>query len=157
MKNSTNSNMYARTAEETWARFEGRLSDSPLALFCVISGKELGETAKRALASSAERLGYGNAAAFAMVGSMTASEQALGEDEVFALVEGLDPVALVAADAEAARALSSAFRADVAPGRISRVAGRSCAAFRSFEEMLKAPEAKQKAWALLKQLPRFGE
>lgn len=144
--------MYARAAEEAWARFEERLSGSPQALLLVTSGQPLGTTARGALESTAERLGYGSVVAFAVLGS-----SALSEDEVFALVEGLDPVALVAADGEAARALSTAFRADVAPERISRVAGRSCAAFRSFEGMLEAPEAKQKAWALLKQLPRFGE
>lgn len=144
--------MYARAAEEAWARFEGRLSGSPQALLLVASGQPLGATARGALESTAERLGYGSAVAFAALGSPT-----LSEDEVFALVEGLDPVALVATDGEAARALSTAFRADVAPERISRVAGRSCAVFRSFESMLEAPEAKQKAWALLKQLPRFGE
>lgn len=149
--------MYARTAETTWQRFESRLSGSPQALLCVASGKALGEGAQRALLSSAERLGYGGAVTFAVLGSVAPDAPPLGEEETFALIEGLDPVTLVAADAEAARDLSAAFRANVAPLRISRIAGRSCAAFRSFEEMLEAPEAKQKAWALLKQLPRFGE
>lgn len=71
---------------------------------------------------------------------------------LFEVVEGIDPIVLVAADSEAARALSQAYRTEIAPLARSRALGRTTVAFRSFEDMLGSPQDKQVAWALLKKL-----
>lgn len=71
---------------------------------------------------------------------------------LFEIIEGIDPIVLVAADSQAARALSDAYHVEVTPLVRSRVFGRTTVAFRSFESMLESPSEKQQAWALLKQL-----
>lgn len=76
--------------------------------------------------------------------------------DLFELIEGLDPNVLVAADAAAAQALSTAYRAEVPPGSTARLLGRSAVTFRSFEDQLANQNRKQKAWALLKRLPAFA-
>ena len=64
---------------------------------------------------------------------------------------------VVAADAEAARALGAAYRQEVPLDGACRLFGRDAVAFKSFEHMLDDAQSKQAAWALLKKLPRFGE
>ena len=66
-------------------------------------------------------------------------------------------VIVVAADAEAARALGAAYRPEVPLDGACRLFGRDAVAFKSFEHMLDDAQSKQAAWALLKKLPRFGE
>ena len=69
----------------------------------------------------------------------------------------MDPLIVVAADAEAARALGAAYRQEVPLDGACRLFGRDAVAFKSFEHMLDDAQSKQAAWALLKKLPRFGE
>lgn len=83
--------------------------------------------------------------------------RALDETTLFAVVEGLDPQSLVLADLPACQLAASTYHAPVKAGQPTRLLCRTVAAFSSFEAMLDTPEDKQRAWALLKQLPRFGE
>ena len=76
---------------------------------------------------------------------------------LFLLVEGLDPLCLIATDSTAAAALGRAYRCEVPLGKPGRAFGRSVVAFRDFDAMLDDGQDKQIAWALLKKLPRFGE
>lgn len=95
------------------------------------------------------------------VGSTTSARQAdectgdlvLDAPSLFALVEGLDPLCVVATDSTAAATLAKAYRADVATNAASRLLGRTVVAFRSFSSMLNDGQDKQVAWALLKKLP----
>lgn len=77
---------------------------------------------------------------------------ALGADDVFAIVEGIDPIALVALDAASCRMLADAYRCDVPQDAHCRIFGRDAAAFRDFTAMLTDEDAKQRAWAILKRL-----
>ncbi len=104
-----------------------------------------------AVGKSARALGFGDDACFHCT-LRPDGAQPLSAAETFELIERLDPVVLVATDSAAARALSDAYRANVAPLARSRILGRTTVAFRSFEEMLASPEGKQRAWALLKLL-----
>ncbi|WP_172135775.1 hypothetical protein, partial [Adlercreutzia sp. ZJ473] len=80
----------------------------------------------------------------------------LGARDLLSVVEGLDPLAIVAADAEAAALLGRAYRCELALDAATRVMGRTVVAFRRFEDLLETPDEKQKAWALLKKMPKLG-
>lgn len=174
MNYSAKCNIYEYSLATTWERFADRLSGSYGALFCVVSERPLPPQAQQALASSAKALGYGTepctfvtlcagtaAPDAGMAGQPEAPDtgvdsRALDADSLLRLIEGLDPNVIVAADAAAARALGTAYRAEVPPSGIARLLGRSTVAFRSFPDMLGSQDGKQKAWALLKRLPAFG-
>lgn len=162
-----------------WNAHEAHLSGQPDAAFGVVSARPLSADATRALESSARKLGFGERPCFfCTLRAQERGGEAVSHDEgaaqtkddangevgtgaaaepldaatLFEAIEGLDPIVLVAADSEAARALSEAYRVEVAPMARSRVFGRTTVAFRSFEAMLSDPQDKQIAWALLKQL-----
>ena len=79
-------------------------------------------------------------------------EGKLGAEDVRTIVEGLDPVALVACDAFAAETLSAAYRTPVTLDADNRLMGRTAVIFQDFEGMMNTPADKQRAWALLKKL-----
>ncbi len=79
----------------------------------------------------------------------------LTKDDLFLVVEGVDPLCVVAADVASAKALAATYRQDVPVDARCRLFGRDAVAFRQFEALLDDSAHKQKAWALLKQLPRL--
>ncbi len=85
------------------------------------------------------------------------TQRNLNAQALFLLLEGLDPLCLIATDEQAAQTLAQAYRCEVPPEQACRVFGRPCVAFQSFSSMLNNPQDKQIAWALLKRLPKFGE
>lgn len=154
MKKTAISNIYENTLNETWELFNAHLQGSHTALVCVLSEQVLDTSCRSALNSSAEALGYGrDGCCFA---TLTDSDNTLDEQTLFLLIEGLDPLCLIAADAVSARTLGKAYRTKVIPEKQNRVFGRTCVAFNSFSAMLADNHKKQVAWALLKQLPRFN-
>ena len=152
---SANGNMYEIALDEAWDLFGAYVGGARSALVCVLSSRPLDDRSRAALNSSACALGYGrDACTFAVVGDN--AEDALDDPAVFLMIEGLDPLCLVATDEGAARILGRTYRCDVSLARTSRVFGRSAVAFKSFADMLDDGQDKQIAWALLKKLPRFG-
>ncbi len=151
--------MYEATLEETRELFAPYLEGAPSGVVCVVAARALGDQALGALESSAAALGYGRSCCmYATLRPVHAEDDAaLDSQALFLLMEGLDPLVVVAADAEAARALGGAYRQDVPVDAPCRLFGRDAVAFTSFEGMLDDPQSKQAAWALLKKLPRFGE
>lgn len=149
MKNPANSNIYEANAEGVLAAFGDYVEAAPEDLLMVIAAGALAAPARGALSRSAEQLGFGRAVAWV---ALDGGDIPLGAKELLAVVEGLDPVALVAADAEAAALLAEAYRCALAPDTHGRLAGRPVAAFASFASMLGSDDLKQQAWALLKHL-----
>lgn len=151
--------MYEVTLEETWDLFAPYLDGARAGIVCVASTIRLGDAAQSALENSAAALGYGHACCtyVALRPDSAAGDAALDGQALFLLLEGLDPLIVVAADAEAARALGAAYRQEVPLDGACRLFGRDAVAFKSFEHMLDDAQSKQAAWALLKKLPRFGE
>ncbi len=149
---STDGGMYENTAKTLWATFESHLEGSFEGVVVILSKTALGADAHRALRNSAEKLGFGERACIFCTLSGAEEAAELSRDELFDIVEGLDPLALVAADSESIRALSEAYRTDIPPLARTRVFGRSTVAFKQFESMLEDPQDKQRAWALLKKL-----
>lgn len=80
----------------------------------------------------------------------------LSKEDVFLLLEGCDPICMVACDGESACALAQAYRIDMPPMPAARIFGRETRLFEDLDSQLKTPEGKQFVWAALKTLPRFG-
>ena len=144
-------NKYEVALDETWELFGQYMSGAHAGLCCVISSESLSEAAEKALDSSLAALGYGHdACTFVVPGDLT--QQAL-----CVLGEGMDRVCIVAADGKSAALLGQAYRLAVPPGKATRLLGRTTVSFLDFESLLKTPQDKQIAWAMLKKLPRFGD
>ena len=134
--NSNNGSMYGVAAEGVLAVYGSLLEGT---------GNET------VLAASTEALGYGRDCL-----ALVATEGVLGSNDLLTIVEGLDPLCLVATDAEASALLAQAYRHDVEPDAACRLMGRSVVAFRDLAALMNTPEDKQRAWALLKKLPKIN-
>ena len=148
VKESTRSNIYEANGSLVWDLYADYVSESRSTLACAISSREASETARHALESSMAALGYGGALAFV---TLDVDDIPLGDVDLFTLVEGIDPLAIVATDATAAA------RQNVPVDEACRIFCRNGVAFRDLEGMLETPEGKQRAWALFKKLPRLGK
>lgn len=157
MKKSANGNMYEVTLAETWELFAPYLSGAASGCVCVVSARPLDDAARGALESSAAALGYGRpGCTYAVLRGEDAKGATLDGQALFLLVEGLDPLVVIAADGESAAALAVAYRQEVALDAATHLFGRPAVAFASFATMLEDAKSKQAAWALLKKLPKFG-
>lgn len=112
--------------------------------------------ANAATSTSASASGGLTETSDASTGVSGASLDPLDAQALFLLLEGLDPLCLIAADVAAAQVLEKTYRTQVPLGKSCRVFGRTCVGFRSFAAMLEDAQDKQVAWALLKKLPTFG-
>ncbi len=150
--------IYESNAQNTWVRFSSHLTGSSSGLVGIVSNYALGIEARTALESSACALGFGEASCcFCTLHphntqEMHSKSTPLESNELFMLIEGCDPLVLVATDATAALALSKTYSTDVVPLTRSRIFGRTAVAFQSFESMLATSNDKQRAWAILKLL-----
>ena len=153
MKEFTKSNIYGANGQAVRDLYSDYLSKGASTLACVVSARPLNEAARNAAKSSMEALGYGGDPTFVV---LTVDDVTLSKQDLFSLMEGLDPLAVVATDAPAAAALSQAYRTDVEPDGSCRLFGRDAVAFRDLEGMLGTPEDKQRAWALFKKIPKLG-
>lgn len=163
MKKSMNGNMYEVTLDETWDLFGSYLDGAHAALVLVVSEQPMDTQSRGALSSSAKTFGYGrNACTFATLNSNDNAASKPDDDApldnhaLFLMIEGLDPLCLVLADAASAAACASAYHCEVPLESQSRVFGRTAVAFKSFQTMISDAQDKQVAWALLKKLPKFG-
>lgn len=82
-------------------------------------------------------------------------EMLLDPVAIFSLVEGLDPLVVVALDATAASLLGATYKQDILLERAGQLFGRPLVAFSDFASHLANPDAKQRAWRLLKTLPTY--
>lgn len=151
MKNSANSNMFEVAAEGVLAVYGAVLEATGAETVLAVSSAPLADAARKALVASMEALGYGRDG----LGLVTTGG-ALGSADLLTIVEGLDPLCLVATDADAATLLAQAYRRDVAPDDACRLMGRTVVAFRDLASLMDSPDDKQRAWALLKKLPKLN-
>ncbi len=183
MKNSVNSNMYAAGLLAGMPHLEGRLRGGVFSKLLVVSWEPLPELAYKALVSSAVSLGYRETdCAFLAIGPLCSLDSlpapdtaenashaqdtgqgkvernvahaALSATEVFCAIEGTDPAALVIADAPSAAQCAEAYRCPIPTDTSLRLLCRSTVVFTDFVPMLASTAEKQRAWALLKKLPR---
>lgn len=141
-------NRYAVPLEEAWTLFGDFLEGPRASIVLAASSGRLPDEARAALDSSFERLGWGAC-------TFLAWPEGLDDEKAFFMcVEGLDPCALVLADARAADLAARAWRQDVPRGKAFRLGCRDCCAFEAFAAMLASAPDKQRAWAALKALSR---
>ncbi|MEA5019746.1 MAG: hypothetical protein VB027_05195 [Gordonibacter sp.] len=159
MKNSANGNMYEVTLSETRELFAPYVSGAYEATAIVVCSHPLSETAKTALCNSTAARGYGrNACTFITLEERPSEERpSLDESALFLLIEGLDPLIIIATDKVATAALERTYHQALTLNAANRLFGRSLVAFTSFEDLLNSAHDKQVAWALLKKLPKFGD
>lgn len=151
MKKSMTGNKYEVALDETWDLFGSFMTGARNGLVCVLGVQEPSTEAKGAIENSARALGYGEHAC-----TYVATEELEGQ-ALFVLLEGLDPLCLIAVDGASAALLGQAYHCSVPTGGTCRLFGRTTVAFLEFESLLATPRDKQIAWALLKKLPKLGE
>ena len=78
----------------------------------------------------------------------------LDAQALFLLVEAVDPLMISCTDGEAAEALGAAYRADLQADSATRVFGRPAVLFSKLDSLMDSDAGKQRAWKLLKSLPR---
>ena len=149
--NSNNGSMYEVTAEGVLAVYGSVLEATGAETMMAVSSAAPPEAARKALTASAEALGYGRDGV-----ALVVTDGALGSNDLLTIVEGLDPLCLIAADEGAAALLGQAYRRDVPLDDAYRLMGRSVVAFRDLASLMDAPDDKQRAWALLKKLPKLS-
>ena len=174
MKKLPRSNIYEAGAASIAELFGGYIENAPENGMCVIlsiSMQPPGPETRNAIEKSFAALGYGrDACTYATLVPCEASscdqvdraEQAgdageavaLDPQALFLLVEGLDPLCVVAADTASARTLGQAYRTEFPVDSAIRVFGRSSVAFRDLPALLETESGKQKAWHLFKSIPR---
>ena len=103
------SNIFEVTGESVLMLYGSHLTGAPTSTLLVLSVTPLGDAALEALEKSAASLEFGAAPLARVV--VETDEGKLGAEDVRTIVEGLDPVALVACDAFAAETLSAAMDA----------------------------------------------
>lgn len=134
----------ARDIGELFADYLEGDADRPA---LVLSADALADDARAAIEKSFAAFGFSaESCSFARCGE-------LDPQAVFLLVEGLDPLYVIASDHAAIALLAKAYRADYPNDSPIRVAGRSGVAFADLHALMATPESKQKAWKLLKSLP----
>ena len=152
VKEFTKSNIYGANGQAALDLYSDYVSEGGSTLACVVSAHPLSDAARDAAESSMAALGYGREATFVV---LTVDDITLSDQDLFSLLEGMDPLVVVATDAPTAAALSHAYRTDMKPGEACRLFGRDAVAFRDLESLLSTPEDKQRAWALFKKIPKL--
>ena len=76
----------------------------------------------------------------------------LTRENVFKIIEGIDPYAVITADATSMNVLSHAYGAEFSSVTPARLSGRCAVGFVNFEAMLEDPAKKRAAWEHLKKL-----
>lgn len=147
--------MYEVNAIDVLEAYGEFIEATPQAVILVLSAKPLAPRAVEALQASFASFGYGEeACAWVTLENTDPAFQGvvLGVPETMHVVEGLDPLIMVAADEQSVEALSHAYHAEIPLDAASRLLGRPIAAFRDFTNMLASEKTKQEAWSSLKRL-----
>lgn len=150
MNNRLDSNIYTYKAASVLTAYAPFVEGTPNCMVAVIGSQPADQDVRNALSKSAERLGFGIGACAWITGSC--ADGALGPADLWTLVEGIDPVAIVVLDGEASKLVGSAYEQELVCDAKNRVLGRNVAVFADFASMLGDADAKQRAWHLLKLL-----
>ena len=143
--------LYGQDRANAWESQQQRLSGNANSLICVISSTPLAPLTQQALEKSFQALGHGpNPCTYLTLQDQ--SSDSLGEKELFSLVEALDPIILVIADAAAIEACQKAWRSQVPPHAQFKLFGRKARAFANLDAWVADEKGKQRVWSLLKSL-----
>ena len=163
------SNMYSTPTAEIWDVFADYVVGTPNCMALVLSAHVPEAPVRNAIEKSLASFGYPeNTWAWATLfpraegsdGTVANAKPIdsgvkLDAQALFMLVEGIDPLCLIACDSESRDALQDAFRAEIPLDSPARVFGRRTASFADLGALLHTDEGKQRAWSILKSLPRL--
>lgn len=152
-------NTYLESAEGIRGLFGDYLSGEGPCIALAIAKRPFSAQMQNAIQSSLRSFGYGSeACTFATIrptdATVEGGDVALDSQALFLLIEGLDPICLICADAETLSLLAQAYRLELNPNSAAQVFGRPAVLFEDFEQMLETDAGKQRAWRLLKALPK---
>lgn len=152
------SNIFSASADDIRELF-GDYVDGPSACIAItMSARPLAADARNAIEKSLESFGYGPRSCTYTTLRPSSEEDgagiALDPQALFLLVEGLDPVFVICADEATARQLEAAYRAPLSLDAAERLFGRPALVFRDFSSLMTTEDGKQRAWRLLKTLPK---
>lgn len=177
MNTTMPSNVFETPRLAVWNAHSNHLNGSTNGAFIVVSSNELNEQAKQALINSARTLGYGmKGVTFFTLSPISSIKHPetpydsinqpdterfekianhLSNREIFRVIESLDPLCIVIADHKAIETTARAFSARLEIEVPTTLLGHNCCCFEDFERMLTQEKTKQRAWALLKTLPKL--
>lgn len=157
--------MYSISADEIRGLFGDYVEGSESGAAVALSAEPLPHDARNALEKSLEAFGYGgDALAYATLAQRNADAEDnetevdadLDSRALFLLIEGLDPICLIVCDRRAAAAIEAAYRTACGRDVAQHVFGRPCVIFEDLPALLASDQGKQRAWSLLKTLPRIS-
>ena len=141
---AANANIYGYGRAHAFEQYSDRLEGNRDGIALVIFTEQPNDAAKNALEKSFAAIGFdAGACTYAHIDDLM-------PDEIFALVEGIDPLVLVACDAKAAGLYGQAVRQEFPPMRRMRLFGREARAFTQLNAMLEQEADRQAVWHLLK-------
>ena len=152
--------MYSVSADEIWELFSDYVEGNPNGTVVALSSEPLPAVARNALEKSFDAFGYGAGALAYVTLEAHAAKSAdacapLDPQAQFLLLEGLDPVCLIACDHRAVASLAATYRTSCAVDTAPRIFGRPCVLFNDLASLLATDSGKQRAWSLLKTLPKM--
>ena len=153
MNKTANSNMYDVTADSILAVYGDLIDGDGTATVLVVSSESVSEEARRALEKSMVALDVGSNR-LAYVQTASSDGQNLGSTDLFTIIEGLDPIYLIIADASSAQLTKSAYRQNLPLDARCRLFGRSTIVLRALNDLFDSEDNKQRLWALLKLLAK---
>ena len=139
-------NIYAYSREAMLDAHAERLAGNDAGLVLVVYTEAPSEVAKNALDKSFAAIGYGNDVC------LYANVDGLEAGNVFDLVEGIDPLGLIACDAKAAELCAQAVRQPFPPMQKMRLFGREARAFAQLNTMFDTETDRQAVWHMLKSM-----
>lgn len=154
------SNIFEAGTASAAALFENHvegIGENGSCIVLALSQQPLEAVAQDAIEKSLSALGYGQdicTYATLLPHSAGESEMELDPQALFLLVEGLDPLCVIAADAAATQALGRAYRTEFALDSPIRVFGRPAVSFRDLTSLLTTNDGKQRAWRIFKGIPK---
>ena len=153
------SNIFSASTDEIRALFSDYLDGNPSCTVLAVSERPLDANARLALDRSCESFGYGDGACtyatlFPANPDSEGGDIALDPDALFMLVESGDPLCVICADRASIDLLGRAYRTSFNPDSAARAFGRPAVMFADFASLLSTDQGKQRAWKLLKSLPK---
>lgn len=154
------SNIFEAGAAEVPQLFGDFIEAESLGKQCVVlalSMQKLDDKTRNAIDKSMVALGFGEESCTYATVQPNGCENALNDTPLdaralFLLVEGLDPLCIIATDRQTVDLLNAAYRTEFQVDATVRVFGRPSVAFENLSALLETDAGKQKAWALFKTL-----
>ena len=145
------SSAFQSANDRLFERYATYLHGNKNGLFVTVSSGPENEEVRNALEGSAQRLGFAKGAQGQAVSSISEVEL-LDSKDLILIIETLDPLAVVASDIKASKAVADAYHAQIALETEQRLLGRPLLCFEDLRSKLSSPDGKKAAWNLLKHL-----